>query len=61
MDYSDFTEFPFPSKLTPEEARVRDYFMNLSDDDQLGLLNGSSSYSSFYDRVQGRMNHPPQM
>jgi hypothetical protein len=56
MDYSGFAEFPFPSNLSEEDQKVKDYFLNLTDGDQLRLLNGSSSYHFFYDRVVQNMH-----
>lgn len=56
MDYSGFKEFPFPSQLSEDGKKVRDYFMDLTDEEQLGLLNGSASYNNFYQRVIARMN-----
>ena len=56
MDYSGFTEFPFPSALSEEDRKVKEYFLNLTDNEQLKLLNGSSSYPFFYDRVVRSMN-----
>ena len=51
MDDSGYREFPFPSRLTPEERALHDYFLSLPDEDQLRLLNGSRSYAEFHDRV----------
>lgn len=55
MDYSGFYEFPFPSNVSGEGIEVKKYFLALSDDDQLNLLNGSKSYEEFHDRVVNRM------
>ena len=59
LDYSGYPEFPFPSLLSEDDQRVRDFFLNLKDDEQLALLNSSDSYHTFYDRVVGRMNRQP--
>ncbi len=56
MDYSGYSEFPFPSSLSEEERKIRDFFLNLDDGEQLKLLNKSSSYSSFHEIVVSRMN-----
>ena len=55
MDYSKFSEFPFPSALSEEEAEAKKFFLTLSDGEQLGLLNGSGSYGEFLGRVRERM------
>ena len=54
MDYSGYTEFPFPSKLNGEEAGLKNFFMALPDSEQLRLLNGSRSYGEFRERVAAR-------
>ncbi len=51
MDYTGYHEFPFPSRLTPEDQALRRYFLSLPDEDQLRLLNGSRSYAEFHERV----------
>ncbi len=51
MDYSGFTEFPFPSKLSADGEKIRDFFMGLPDTEQLELLNRSHSYDTFYHNV----------
>lgn len=56
MDYSKFYEFPFPSDLSEEDRRLKDFFMSLSDEEQLSLLNGSTSYEMFRQKVSGEMN-----
>lgn len=55
MDYSGFHEFPFPSILSSEGEKVKDYFMSLPDEAQLQLLNGCCSYERFYLRVLDQM------
>jgi hypothetical protein len=55
MDYSRYYEFPFPSKLSKEEEKLKAYFLSLPDDDQLRLLNGSKSYEEFLNRVKQNM------
>lgn len=55
MDYSGFTEFPFPSRLSSDGEKVRDFFMDLPDSEQLELLNRSHSYEIFYRNVTNRM------
>lgn len=55
MDYSGFTEFPFPSKLSPDGMKLRDFFLDLPDSEQLELLNRSRSYETFYRNVSSRM------
>ena len=51
MDYSGYYEFPFPSALTEEDTRAKEFFLSLPDDEQLKLLNGTTSYEEFHDRV----------
>lgn len=47
LDYLGFYEFPFPTDLSKEEEALRSYFLSLSDEEQLKLLNASSSYKIF--------------
>lgn len=51
MDYSGFTDFPFPAGAAELEQQ---YFLSLSDEEQLRMLNGCESYEEFLDRVQTR-------
>ena len=51
-----FTEFPFPSKLSSDGEKIRSFFMGLSDNEQLELLNRSHSYDTFYHNVSNRMD-----
>lgn len=51
MDYSCYTEFPFPSVLSPEEEKAKAFFLSLDDSEQLQLLSGCGSYRDFYGRV----------
>lgn len=55
MDYSAFHEFPFPSALSDVEQREKRYFLSLSDNLQLKLLNGCQSYQEFSGRVLDQM------
>jgi hypothetical protein len=55
MDYSGYQEFPFPSELTEQEKRAEKFFLALSDDEQLAMLNGCRSYEEFRNRVFARM------
>lgn len=55
MDYSGFSEFPFPSRLSSDGEKIRDFFMDLPDSEQLDLLNHSHSYETFYHNVMNRM------
>ncbi len=55
MDYSGYREFPFPSRLSEEEEKLRTYFLSLPDNEQLHLLNGSRSYEEFRGRVKEKM------
>ncbi len=55
MDYTGYYEFPFPSVLTEEDAKAKDFFLSLPDDEQLQLLDGSQSYTEFHDRVLQRI------
>ena len=55
MDYSKFIEFPFPSSLPKDDLKLKDYFMDLPDEEQLNLLNGSQSYREFRDRIVNRL------
>lgn len=56
MNYSGFREFPFPSNLSAEDEKLKEFFLSLSDDEQLKLLNGSLSYEMFHTRVADHMN-----
>lgn len=56
MDYSKFSEFPFPSALSEPEEEAKQYFLALTDGEQLGLLNGSGSYGEFLGKVTRRMD-----
>lgn len=56
MDYSGYTEFPFPSNLSAGEKTLKKYFLSLADGEQLKLLNGSRSYEEFRGRVERRMS-----
>jgi len=58
MDYSGYHEFPFPSKLSEGEKKLKAYFMSLPDAEQLRLLNGSRSYEEFQGRIQKSMPAP---
>ncbi len=51
MDYAGFYEFPFPSVLSPNDTRLKEFFSALPDDEQLKLLNGSHSYEEFNNRI----------
>lgn len=51
MDYSGFRDFPFPSNLKAEDVKLRNFFMALSDSEQMRLLNASRSYEEFHERV----------
>lgn len=51
MNYVGYTEFPFPSLISPEEQKLKDFFFTLSDEEQLTLLNKSVSYETFRHRV----------
>lgn len=55
MDFSGFTNFPFPAALAIEDAPVRDYFYTLEDEAQLELLNQSHSYEEFKEAVKRHM------
>lgn len=55
LDYSKFSEFPFPSVLSEQEKEAKKYFFSLPDGEQLALLNGSGSYGEFLTRVKKRM------
>lgn len=56
MDYTGYSEFPFPSKLSGNEEQAKNYFMALPDNEQLTLLNGCQSYDEFRLRVFERMD-----
>lgn len=47
MNYLGYHEFPFPTKLSKEDEELRDFFLSLSDELQLKLLNSSCSYDIF--------------
>lgn len=55
MDYSKYVEFPFPSSLPEDDTKLKDFFMELPDSEQLNLLNGSQSYREFRDRIVHRL------
>ena len=55
MDYSKYSEFPFPSVLSEKEENAKKYFLALPDGEQLRLLNGSGSYREFLNRVTRRI------
>lgn len=52
MDFSGYTNFPFPAFLTTEDDEAKKYFLSLTDETQLQLLNGCTSYEEFHDRVE---------
>jgi len=56
LDYTGFYEFPFPSDLSDDDTQVKKFFLALSDEEQLKLLNDSGSYENFHIRVTQRMN-----
>ncbi len=51
MDYTGYTEFPFPSNLNDDDKKLKDSFLNLPDEEQLKLLNSSRSYNEFHSHV----------
>ncbi len=55
MDYSGFSNFPFPLSLTNEEETAKEYFLALSDETQLALLDGCHSYKEFQERLNQEM------
>ncbi|HBQ46764.1 MAG TPA: hypothetical protein DEB16_05510 [Ruminococcaceae bacterium] len=55
MDYSKYRDFPFPSDLSGEERKARDFFLALPDGEQLRMLHGCLSYKEFFGRVTRRM------
>lgn len=52
MNYNDYYEFPFPSLLSPQESKLKEFFSRLPDEEQLKLLNGSKSYEKFCERIK---------
>lgn len=52
MDYTGYTEFPFPSALSAEDEQSKKFFLDLPDEEQLKLLNGCSTYAEFHDRLE---------
>jgi len=52
LDYTGFYEFPFPSILSDDDNKMKNFFLALSDEEQLKLLNGSHSYEEFHDRIK---------
>lgn len=56
MNYTGFKDFPFPSNLSKDDESLKDFFLSLSDEEQLKLLNGSLSYEMFHQRVTDRMD-----
>ena len=55
MDFSAYREFPFPSGLSAPEEQAKRFFLTLTDNEQLSLLNGCQSYEEFRNRVLGLM------
>jgi len=55
LDYTGFYEFPFPSELSDEDAKLKNLFLALTDDEQLKLLSGSHSYEEFHKRISQRI------
>lgn len=57
MDYTGFTEFPFPAAaLSQEDDQLQTFFYALPDEKQLELLNGCQSYDDFHARVEAAMH-----
>lgn len=52
MNYNDYNEFPFPTRLDKSEQELKEFFMSLEDTEQLKLLTGSKSYTMFCDRLK---------
>lgn len=52
MDYTGYTEFPFPTTLSAEDETAKKFFLDLPDEEQLKLLNGCSTYAEFHDRLE---------
>jgi hypothetical protein len=57
LDYTGFNEFPFPSSLSGDDTKAKDFFFALPDNEQLNLLNGSHSYEEFHNRVVQRIKN----
>lgn len=51
MDFSAYSEFPFPSSLPKEDQPLKQYFYSLADEEQLRLLGACSCYKEFRGRV----------
>ena len=51
LDYTGYQEFPFPSNLNDSDVGLKNSFLELPDDEQLKLLNSSSSYEEFHNHV----------
>lgn len=51
MDYSGYTQFPFPDRLSGEERQLKERFLALTDERQLTLLQGCQSYFEFRTRL----------
>ena len=51
MDFSAYTEFPFPSSLPEGDRPLKQYFLSLPDEEQLRLLGACGSYPEFRSRV----------
>lgn len=60
MDFSAYSEFPFPSSLSREEQPLKQYFYALPDEEQLRLLGACSSYAEFRDRVAAQYRAVPK-
>lgn len=57
MDFTGYSNFPFPSSLPEKDRAVKDYFHSLPDDLQLKLLNSSKSYNQFFELVSQHRQH----
>jgi hypothetical protein len=51
VDFSAYSEFPFPSSLPEEDRPLKRYFLSLSDSEQLRLLGACGCYQEFRGRV----------
>lgn len=51
MDFSAYSEFPFPSSLPEEDRPLERYFAALPDAEQLRLLGACGCYEEFRARV----------
>lgn len=55
MDYSGFTNFPFPAALSQQDQALKQAFLALPDSEQLNLLDGCMSYEEFHGKIASKL------